>query len=358
MDDDQSDAKMRRVHALNSRGDVPPRTLDDIHAVLEEHARQIETLTAANKVLEGRNAALEERCKALDRKSESLERSCDKLEARCNSLERSIQVLKNDVSWSYSAPDVPRDHWIEQGHDEDYADNVDWCIERIKGNAETIRSEGENVYCSCLDYEDQLAIMHDDALLPHYKELADAIQLSNGIQNIVIDNVELGPSALSILCPAMEGKVTNIFVQCVTFPAEQVAECYEIITTSIRRNHALEKLIWRNNRIPSDEQADQLIDSAIDNLSIKMLFLDNCFNQESANGCRALASLLTCGRPFKTLNFSRNGLSGIDDVAAALATNPKLKNLWIHDNQLNDRDAELIAQALKQNDKSASVAPG
>ncbi|EJK71204.1 hypothetical protein THAOC_07379, partial [Thalassiosira oceanica] len=81
MDDDQSDAKRRRVHALNSRGDVPPRTLDDIHAVLEEHARQIETLAAANKVLEGRNAALEERCKALDRKSESLERSCDKLEA-------------------------------------------------------------------------------------------------------------------------------------------------------------------------------------------------------------------------------------------------------------------------------------
>ncbi|EJK59647.1 hypothetical protein THAOC_20095, partial [Thalassiosira oceanica] len=176
-----------------------------------------------------------------------------------------------------------------------------------------------------------------------------AIQLSNGIQNIVIDNVELGPSALSILCPAMEGKVTNIFVQCVTFPAEQVAECYEIIATLIRRNHALEKLIWRNNRIPSDEQADQLIDSVIDNRSINMLFLDNCFNQNGVNGCRALASLLTCGRPFKTLSFSRNGLSGIDDVAAALATNPKLKNLWIHDNQLNDRDAELFAQALKQN---------
>ncbi|EJK63698.1 hypothetical protein THAOC_15627 [Thalassiosira oceanica] len=39
----------------------------------------------------------------------------------------------------------------------------------------------------------------------------------------------------------------------------------------------------------------------------------------------------------------------MDDVSAAVATNPQLKSLWIEDNELNDRDAELIAQALKQN---------
>ncbi|EJK45289.1 hypothetical protein THAOC_36100, partial [Thalassiosira oceanica] len=214
MDDDQSDAKRRRVHAPNSRGDVPPRTLDGINAVLEEHARQIETLAAANKVLEGRNAALEERCKALDRKSESLKRSCDKLEVRCISMERSIQVLKKDVNWSYSAPYVPRDYWIEQGHDEEYTNNVDWCIERIKENAQAIRrSKSQNFCCSCLDYGDQLTILHDDALLPHFKELADAIQVSNGIEQICIDNMELGPSALSILCPVMEGRVLDIVMQ-------------------------------------------------------------------------------------------------------------------------------------------------
>ncbi|EJK67854.1 hypothetical protein THAOC_11050, partial [Thalassiosira oceanica] len=64
----------------DSRDGVATRTLGDILSVLEEHARQIETLAAANKQLEGRNTALEERCKALDRKSESLGRSCDMLE--------------------------------------------------------------------------------------------------------------------------------------------------------------------------------------------------------------------------------------------------------------------------------------
>ena len=77
--------------------------------------------------------------------------------------------------------------------------------------------------------------------------------------------------------------------------------------------------------------------------------MENCFHQNGVNGCRALASLLTSGRPFEELDFDRNGLSGIDDVAAALATNPQLETLYITDNKLNDRDAELIAQALKQN---------
>ncbi|EJK74857.1 hypothetical protein THAOC_03441 [Thalassiosira oceanica] len=349
MDGDQSGAKRRRFRAPNSRGGVTGRTLDDIHSVLEEHARQIEKLTAANKQLEAKNTALEDRCKALDRKSESLEQSRDKLEVRCSSLERSIQVLKKDVSWTYSAPYIPRSHWIKQGYDEEYAANVEGCLRRIKGNVKRIRNGDEDYCCLCLDYEGQLTILHDDALLPHFKELADAIQLSDGIHQIAIDNMELRPSALRILFPAMEGKVTDIFMQCVRFPGPDVAECYEIIAASIRRNHALEKLTWIGIRFPSDEQADLLIESIIDNRSIKRLDLEKCFNQNGADGCRALASLISSGRPVDWLYFIENSLSGIDDVAAALATNPQLEALVMSGNELNDGDAELIARALKQN---------
>ncbi|EJK58758.1 hypothetical protein THAOC_21085 [Thalassiosira oceanica] len=348
MDDGQSDAKRRRVRAPDPRGGVTTRTLDDIHSVLEEHARQIEKLTAANKQLEVRNTALEERCKALDRKSESLERASDELEVRCSSLERSIQVLRKDVDWTYSAPDVPRSHWIEQGHDEEYTDNMEGCLRRIKRDVERIRNGEEDYYCACLDYEDQLSILHDNALLPHFKELADAIQLSNDIQQINIDNMELRPSALNILFPVMEGKVTGIFMRA-RFPDPDAVECYETISASIRRNHALKKLTWIGNQIPSDDQADLLIKSIIDNWAIKDVVLNNCFNQSDNNGCKALASLISSGGPVSCLDFRENGLSDIDDVAAALATNPQLETLWISDNDLNDRDAELIAEALKQN---------
>ncbi|EJK67063.1 hypothetical protein THAOC_11948, partial [Thalassiosira oceanica] len=196
---------------------------------------------------------------------------------------------------------------------------------------------------STLNNEDQLAILHDDALLPHFNELSDAIQLSNGIRLILIDNIELRPSALRIMFPALEGKVTNISMYRVRFPGPDVVECYEIIAKSIRRNHALEELAWVGNRFPSDDEANLLIESIISNHSINTISMNNCFNQSDINGCRALVMLMTSGRPVDWLDFGENGLSGIDDVAAALATNTQLRTLFMNKNQLNDRDAELIA---------------
>ena len=345
-----SDPKRRKVYAPDiTHGGVAPRTLDDINIVLKEHSRQIEALAAANKVLEGRNAALEERCKALDRKSVSLERSCDELEVRCSSLERSVQVLKKDVDWTYTAPCIPRSHWIEQGRNEEYADIMEQFPSLVKDNVERIRNGEEDYYGTCLDYYGEMTVLHDNVLLPHFKELADAMQLSSGIRNIAIENIELHPSALSILFPATEGKVTIIDIRDIAFPSADIMECYEIIAKSIRRNHKLGQLMWSSIEFPSNEQENLLIQSVIDNLAIKNVNLDNCFNQSEANGCGALTSLLTSGRPFGEIDFGENGLSGIDNVAAALATNPQVEALSICDNELNDRDAELITEALKQN---------
>ena len=346
-----SDPKRRKVHAPDpTGGDIAPHKLDGINAVLAEHSRQIETLAAANKVLEGRNAALEERCEALGRKSKSLERSCDKLEVRCSSLERSIQVLKKDVNWTYSAPDIPWSHWIDQGHSEDYAVNIEERLQSIKDNVDRIRNGAEGYYCSCLDNEGMPTILHDDSLLPHFKEVADAIQLSTRIGQINIDNIELRPSALSIIFPAMEGKVPLIDMRRVRFPADNIMECYEIIAAAIGQNIKLERFVWESIDFSSDEQADLFIKSVLENWAIKSITLANCFNQNVVTyGCRALASLMMCGRPLQRIDFSDNGLSGVDDVATALATNPPLETLALVGNSLNNSDAELIAEALKQN---------
>ncbi|EJK63383.1 hypothetical protein THAOC_15959 [Thalassiosira oceanica] len=356
------EGRKRKLEASNNEGS--PVASDDmgLKAFLDQHSEQMRRMQSQIAGLMAINITLQAR---LDGQAESqaqevngLREKCDVLESKCGSLERSIQVLKKDVSWTYSAPSIPRSHWIGQGHDEEYADNMEGCLGCIKEEVERIRRGGEGLerirrggecLCECLDYYHQMAVLHDDSLLPHFKELADAIQLSNSIQRINIDNIELHPSSLGILFPTMEGKMTNIDMRRITIPGPNVVECYEIIASSIRRNHALKKLTWIGNRIPSDEQADLLIKSIIDNLAIKHVVLTNCFNQGGANGCRALAALMTCGRPLQILDFSDNGLSDIDDVAAALATNPLLEALAINGNKLNDRDAELIAQALKQN---------
>ncbi|EJK46326.1 hypothetical protein THAOC_35008 [Thalassiosira oceanica] len=344
--------RKRKLEASNSEGS--PVASDDmgLKALLDQHSEQMRRMQSQIDGLVAVNSTLQARldCQAGSQAQEvnELREKCGVLESRCGSLERSIRVLRKDVSWSYTAPDIPRGHWNEQGRDDEYADNVEEKIGRIKDDVERIRN-GENIVCECLDCFGQLTILHDDALLPHFRELADAIQLSNGIQRIAIGNIELRPSALRIMFPVLEGKVTNISMRRIIFPGPDVVECYEIIAASIRRNHALEILTWIGNQIPSDEQADLLIKSIIDNWSINTLTLDNCFNLSGVNGCRALAALMTCGRPFDWIHFGRNGLFGIDDVASALATNPQLKILFMTKNQLNDSDAELIAQALKQN---------
>ncbi|EJK61684.1 hypothetical protein THAOC_17783 [Thalassiosira oceanica] len=348
------ETKKRKLDSTtNNEGSPVASDAMDLKHLLDHHSEQmrrmqsqIDGLVAINSTLQAR---LDDQAERRVEQVDELREKCDVLESRFGSLERCIQVLKKDVSWTYSAPDIPRSHWFEQGHDEEYADNMEDILNSIKEDTKCVKKKVERYCCGCLDNEGQLAITHDDALLPHFQELADAIQLSDGIREFTVDNIELHPSALRILCQAMEGKVTNFNFCSVRFPGQDLVECFDIIAASIRRNYALERLLWIDNHISSDDQADLIIESVMDNRSIKDLRLIHCFNQCGVNGCRALAALMTSGRPFNHLDFSDNGLSGIDDVAAALATNPQLEELLMSGKELTDRDAELIAHALKQN---------
>lgn len=329
-------------------------TADEIGALLERHTRRLDERMQLQSdrfvELKAKNAALEEECRSLqlqvDELSKDNARVREDYRARCDSLERSIQVLMKDVNWKYSAPDIPRSHWIEQGYDEGDAAIMEAIIRQMKDDVKRVRNGTHSEHN--LLFEGILSIQHDDALLPHFQELADAVQVSGGgIDSIDIYGFELRPSSLKILMPVMENKVSNVNMYRLRFPAMR---CYEIICRSIRRNHRLKKLQWIGIEIESDEQAELLIESIIDNQSIKSVSLDSSFvGRADANGCRALTSLMTSGRSFETLDFGNNGLSVIHDVAAALATNPCLEILNMSGNELDDRDAELIAHALKQN---------
>ena len=358
--DDGGKARKRKLAApgdgtSNDSGGDKGGTLTsaDIATLLEKHTRQLdERVRVQSDRLEAKNAALEEECRSLQLQIHELNtdnaRVREDYRARCDFMERSIQVLKKDVNWTYSAPDIPRSHWIEQGYDEEYADNMEQFLSDVKRDVEHIRNGTSSILCTCLGYNERdSSISHDDALLLHFQELADAIQVSGGgINSIDIYGFELRPSSLKILMPVMENKESNVNMYRLRFPAMR---CYEIVCQSIRSNRRLEKVEWVGIEIESDEQADMLIESIIDNQSIKSVSLDSSFNQEGVNGCRALTSLMTSGRSFRFLDFDRNGFSDIDDVAAALAANPPLQILNMAGNKLNDRDAELIAQALKHN---------
>ena len=59
------------------------------------------------------------------------------LEDQNDSLERSVAILVKEQNYEYSAPDIPRSHWIEAGFDneddnDDYIDKMEEFLSNMK----------------------------------------------------------------------------------------------------------------------------------------------------------------------------------------------------------------------------------
>ncbi|EJK77915.1 hypothetical protein THAOC_00220, partial [Thalassiosira oceanica] len=131
------EAKKRKLGSpTTNEGSLVASDAMDLKHLLDQQSEQmrrmqsqIDGLVAINSTLQARHRLDDQAEKRVEQVDE-LREKCDVLESRCGSLERSIQVLKKDVSWTYSAPDIPRSHWIEQGHDEEYPDNMEDILSR------------------------------------------------------------------------------------------------------------------------------------------------------------------------------------------------------------------------------------
>jgi len=117
----------------------------------------------------------------LEKKCQRQEGKCNILEDKCDSLQRSIEILNEENKWEYSAPPIPTSHWTSLDFDADYIDDMEELVKEIKSYASELRS---GVYHE-IDLgeetpEDNLnggrILQYDDILLPHWRELANAIQ--------------------------------------------------------------------------------------------------------------------------------------------------------------------------------------
>ena len=128
---------------------------------------------------------VDEKILALTSRVDVLQRVNEGLLHRCESLERSIQVLKKESNWTYSAVDVPSSHWIEQGHDDEFlVQSIKDCTEdlRLHSNEEVIVNGNDNP--------------SDDAVDPHWDQLANVIQLSERIKVLDLENAQLNVCSL------------------------------------------------------------------------------------------------------------------------------------------------------------------
>lgn len=147
---------------------------------------------------------------------DELESKCQFLEARCGSLQRSVQILIEDTKWKYSAPSIPTSHWIDRGFDEDYIEWMELFLEGIKSSTHALRNGTcDNIELGGVtDEGDDTVLLYDDSLLPHWKEFANALQLSQKSEanlHLSIDNIQLTSSVMDLLTSALKDKPISDF---------------------------------------------------------------------------------------------------------------------------------------------------
>ena len=316
------------------------------------------SLADLNRLINQRvSEAVETKTLALASRVDGLQRVIEGLLLRCESLERSVQVLKKEGNWLYSAPDVPRSHWIDQGHDEDYAYDAEDLIQRIENCTQVLRSDGSNeeaiVGCETL-------ILSDNTLDPHWEQLANAIQLSERMTKLTLWNVQLDEHTLQMIESSLRQKgITTFILDCNQFLG---GEGVQFAIDVLKSNRSVEYFCWEDNSFHSTEGACELVDVILDHPSIcrleikgslnedisplrhlfgrmgtdKLLKVNLSFNSINTNGDRCIPDFLSANPPLEWLNLERNRLTDDDalHIALALQSNTNLRYLDLEDNEL------------------------
>ena len=288
---------------------------------------------------------------ALTSRVDGLQRENEGLLLRCESLERSVQVLNKEGNWTYSAPAVPRSHWIDQGHNVDYANDAESLIQSIKEETEGLRRltdsggvEGVSNFGNCF-------IRSDTALGPHWEQLADAVQLSIGIKNLNLWNVQLDKRTLQKLESSVRQKgITRFDLTCNQFLEGDGAQ---FAIGVLKSNRLIETFYWRWNPFHRTDEACDLIDAVLEHPTISDLNLIRSLLNEGIDPYAPVKRLFG-GVETDTLlsvDLSHNDIrtNGDRSISDFLSANPPLKTLNLTGNQLTDDDAIHIAQALQLN---------
>jgi len=275
-----------------------------------------------------------------------LEKKCTHLDTTCESLQRSVQILSKESQWEYSAPDIPLSHW--RGFDEQYTQEMYCLLSDIKRCTSGLR-RGDVSSVICLGEEtSDIFLQHDDILLPHWKELANALQLHElNHYELFIFNVQLTSEVLDLLTPALKGKpLMELILERNGFANN---EGTKFITEFIKHNNELDRFDCMNNQISNMEDTILLVDAIVSHPSITQVQIENCLVGDEIY--EVLRPIFASNKHWVRIDLERNNIQTEGDTAIPdyIATNPPLENLYLSGNKLNDDDALLIARALKHN---------
>ena len=332
-------------------GDTPDDDYPDEYRSLfddddDENTSSIST-NQLRALLRREVGVLSRRCDALEAENAELRRQRRVDRLRADSLGRSVRVLGKDVAWTYSAPDIPRRHWDIRGHDAAYIDAAQRFVRQIGAAAIRLRlGEADSVRIASAT-----TVEHDAAYLPHWSELADAVQVSGGVRAFEVEGAELTPEVLSILGPPLTGSGGLELFGMHRNLYGDISAGVEFVRNVIDGNDGLRDVIHANCSLVSTENAVVVAEAAARSRSVDFVGLGGACGAD-VDGYRVLCALLDDSSGLTRLSMYNNSIrtNGDTSLPDYLAANPGMVHLDLSGNNFNDEDALLIAAALRTND--------
>jgi len=215
-----------------------------------------------------------------------------------------------------------------------------------------------------------MTVFHDDILLPHWNQLADALQLSTYSDapiSIEISHVELDPQVLDLL----ESALTTKSFSHLTLDGNEFHghTGIEFAINVIKNSWNLKIFRWRNNSVNCITSGIKLANTILNHSSLYAIQIDRFFDggtEDDVNGYHMLSRLLSVSEWENTVNgelysdliaFTDNNVRtlGRTCISDFIAANLPLGSLNLSNNYLNDIDADLIAESLRVNTKLKSI---
>ena len=378
--------KRRRLAEAEAEAAEAPN--DDVVSRLEQRIvsmeagfrREILGMKRADADLLAKNKAIESQLSSLQDETDRLKTKVSQLDEENRKLEAAFKTHVGNMDWDYAAPDPPSDsYWIEQGYDygdeditdEDYIENInDNFFFYVKEQSKRLRRGtfglqddshvSERLYFGNSD-EDAVLIRYDRALLPHWGEFSNAMvnwqfsPVRGTIERtqpfcVHLSNIELPPNILEMLCETFKpGGLGHVEEFHLTQNEFQGSDGIEFALGIIQSQKKLTSFGYQENHVENDQDCQRLVDAIVSHPSISTCYLD-CLCRGERNGHDYLVHLLRnegmTDVSFRNCGVNTGGQSALFDM---IKLHPKLDELYLGDNKLNDKDAIHIADALRFN---------
>ena len=269
---------------------------------------------------------------------------------------RDLMLMIEYQEWSYSSSStqvvIPRSYWLSRGFNDEYAERMSTFLGRMRKYSHQLR-RGDSIEEIDLWNRHQLSFLHDDILLPYWRELVNALvqyqkfshRETYGMESFIIWNVELHPSILGLLAPALKTiPMKGLILGYNHFGREGLSFISDILQT----NKSLEGIGLRENRIERIEDMQRICKSINISSSHSQLGLLGCIN---GNDTGMLHTIFDSSLHLEKILLSDNGIDsqGAAVIASSISTNPVLKMLDVGDNNLGDNGTILLSFALEHN---------